>query len=257
MAEEGLLTAESTETTWRDGIEEANRDGVKDFDSVDALAKGYGDMFKMMGSRIKMPTSESTPDEKSAFYQKLGRPDTAAGYTKPELADGESFDEEFLGEMAAVAHAEGVSDKQFRSFIDKYMGYQARTAEQRVAAENAEADTTQKQLHEEWAGDYDKNLEISKRALRELVPADIKDEFVELLKTKNLDNNLLFIKGFHAIGSKMMDDTLVRGDLPKEKEGYKPAFPKSPQMYETADGEEGAMAREWHRANGYVYSRKD
>lgn len=251
MVEDGLLTADAP--VWTDGIAEENRDGVKDFTSVDALAKGYGALYAKMGSQVKMPDDTTTDDERSAFYQKLGRPEKADGYTRPELGDGEQFDEAFLTEMAAVAHAEGVSDKQFGGFIERYIAYQAKSAEAKVATENAEADATQKQLHEEWAGNYDKNLEISKRALRELVPADMKDAFVELITEKNLDNNFLFIKAFHSVGAKIMDDTLVKGELPKAEPGYVPQYPDSPEMYRGGDSEDSKKARAYFEARGYKY----
>ena len=252
MADEGLLTADTA--TWRDGISEENRSGVSDFESVDALAKGYGELFSKMGGQIKMPDDKSSDEDRSAFYQKLGRPEKPDGYSRPELSEGQEFDEAFLSEMAAVAHAEGVSDKQFMSFIDKYIGLQSQAAEAKVNAENAESDATQKQLHEEWGGDYDKNLEISKRALRELVPVDMKDAFVAVMSEKNLDNNLLFIKAFHSIGSKMMDDTLVKGSPLKPKEGYTPQYPDSPEMYANGEDEDSVRAREWFVATkGYKY----
>ncbi len=252
MVEDGLLTAD-TATTWRDGISEENRSGVSDFESVDALAKGYGELFRKMGGQIKMPDDKSSDEDRSAFYQKLGRPETAADYTRPEISKGQEFDEAFLSEMAAVAHAEGVSDKQFMSFIDKYIGLQGQAAEAKVVAENAEADATQKQLHEEWGADYDKNMEISKRALRELVPVDMKDAFVAVMSEKNLDNNLLFIKAFHFIGSKVMDDTLVKGELPKPEEGFVPVNIKSPEMYATGEDEYSVKARAYFVAHGHVY----
>ena len=253
MPEEGLLTSEAP--VWTDGIAEENRGGVKDFTSVDALAKGHGALYAKMGSQVKMPDEATSDEERSAFYQKLGRPEKADGYSRPELPEGEQFDEAFLTEMAAVAHAEGVSDKQFRGFIDRYMAYQAKSAEAKVASENAEADATQKQLHEEWAGNYDKNLEISKRALRELIPADMKDAFVELIAEKNLDNNFLFIKAFHFVGSKMMDDKLVKGDPPKVEPGYTPQYPNSPEMYANGESEDAVKGRAWHTARGHNYQR--
>jgi hypothetical protein len=149
MSEPGLLTADN-QTTWRDGISEENRSGVSKFDTADSLAKGYLELEKSMGTRIKMPGDDSSDAERSAFYQKLGRPDTADGYSRPELAEGEAFDEEFLTTMASVAHAEGVSEKQFRGFIDKYIGFQAIRAEKQLATENAEAETTTQELHTEW-----------------------------------------------------------------------------------------------------------
>ncbi len=251
MADEGLLTSEAP--VWTDGIAEENRGGVKDFTSVDALAKGYGALYAKMGSQVKMPDDATTDEERSAFYQKLGRPEKADGYSRPELAEGEQFDEAFLTEMAAVAHAEGISDKQFRSLIERYIAREGQVAEAKAASENAEADATQKQLHEEWAGNYDKNLEISKRALRELVPADMKDAFVELITEKNLDNNFLFIKAFHSVGSKMMDDKLVKGDPPKAEPGWKPSHPNSPEMYTGGDSEDCVKARAYFTARGHVY----
>ncbi len=253
MSEDGLLTADN-QTTWRDGISEENRSGVSKFDTADSLAKGYLELEKSMGTRIKMPGDDSTSEEKSAFYQKLGRPDTADGYSRPDLAEGETFDEEFLTTMATVAHAEGVSEKQFRGFIDKYIGFQAVRAEKQLAADNAEADTTTKQLHDDWGADYDTNLETSKRALRELVPAEMKDEFVQTMTDKNLDNNLIFIKAFQSIGAKMLDDKLVKGDPVKDKEGYVPANPNSPEMYQFGEDEESKKAREFFKAKGHIYS---
>ena len=250
MADEGLLTET---TSWMEGISEENREGVKDFTSRDALAKGYGALFQKMGGQVKMPDDQTSDEDRSAFYQKLGRPEKADGYSRPDLAEGEQFDEAFLTEMAAVAHAEGISDKQFRSLIDRYIAREGQVAEAKVASENAETDAVQKQLHEEWGGDYEKNLEISKRALRELVPADMKDAFVALIVDKNLDNNFLFIKAFHSVGSKMMDDTLVKGELPKAEPGYKPANVNSPEMYANGESEECIKARAYFTARGHVY----
>lgn len=256
MTEEGGILTEP-QTSWKDGLSEETKSAVSGFETEGSLADGYAALYKKMGTAVQMPTDKTSDEERSAFYQKLGRPETIADYSRPELPEGQEFDESFLSEMAAVAHAEGVSDKQFRGFIDKYIGLQSQAAEAKVSAENAEADATQKQLHEDWGGDYDKNLEISKRALRELVPAEMKDDFIAVMTEKNLDNNMLFIKAFHSIGSKMMDDTLVKGELPKVEKGYVPSNPNSPDMYEHGEDEESAKARAYFRAKGHIYSRND
>jgi len=253
MSEDGLLTAEPTATSvwypeeYKGLIEE------RGWSEPSKFLDSYKNLEKEMSGRVKLPTDKSTPEERSAFYQKLGTPESIKGYTRPELAEGQEYDEEFLGEMAAVAHAEGVSDKQFSKFIEKYIGIQASQAEAKLEAENREASATVEELQREWAGDYEKNLEVSKRAIRELVPEDMKDSFAGVLAEKNLDNNLTFIKAMHAIGAQMLDDTLVKGDPPKAKEGYVPANINSPEMYRFGEDEESTQARAYFEGKGFKY----
>lgn len=250
MSEEGLLTADNP--TWY-SADNADFVTTKGWDSADSAISSYQELEKSMGGRVKLPTDESTSEERSAFYQKLGAKESADAYTRPELPEGQEYDEAFLGEMAAVAHAEGVSDKAFTSFINKYLGMQESQAEARLEAENRESATTVEELQREWAGDYEKNLEVSKRAIRELVPEDMKEGFAEVLSSKNLDNNLTFIKAMHAIGSQLLDDTLVKGDQPKPDGDYVPANINSPEMYRFGEGEESAKARAYFEAKGFKY----
>ena len=212
------------------------------------VATSYLEMQNKAGTSINMPTDASTPDEKSAFYQKMGRPDNAEGYTLPQLTEGQVFDDAFLGSMRTVAHESGVSDKQFGGLMEKYMAYQEQIEDAKIAASNAEAETTTQELQKEWVGDYDKNMEISKRALRELVPEAIKDDFVKLLMDKDLVNNLVFIKGLYSIGAKMLDDTLEKGTPPKKEEGdYVPKYVNSPEMYKNDDSEDGIKAKAYFK----------
>jgi len=253
MSEDGLLTAEPAATSawypeeYKGLIEE------RGWSESSKFLDSYKSLEKEMSGRVKLPTDESTPEEKSAFYQKLGAKASADEYTRPELAEGQELNEVMYNEMAAVAQAEGVSDKAFTSFINKYIGMQATEAEAKLEAENREASTTVEELQREWAGDYEKNLEVSKRAIRELVPEDMKEGFAEVLTAKNLDNNLTFIKAMHAIGAQMLDDTLVKGEAPKKEEGYVPANINSPEMYRFGEGEESQKARAYFEAQGFKY----
>ena len=268
---EGLLT-ESTEnssqtsgeTNWKDSVAKEVRfsadgnDKLARFENPGSLATSYLEMEKMASGKVKMPTDTSAPEEVSAFYQKLGRPDNAEGYTLPQLTEGQTFDEAFLGEMRTVAHDSGVTDKQFSGLIAKYMAVEAQAQEAQLAAENAEAETTTQALQKEWVGDYDKNMEISRRALRELVPDEMKDPLVALMTEKNLDNNSLFIKFLHSVGAKTLDDTYIKGEkVPEKIDDYVPKSPNSPEQYGNADDEDSVKARAYFRARGHVYDRAD
>jgi hypothetical protein len=257
MAEEGLLTEGSV-----DIFESVSRDVRFSNDGNDKLARfkddpallanSYLEQEKINSGKVKMPTDASTPEEKSAFYQKMGRPDNAEGYTLPQLAEGKAYDDAFLGEMKTAAHESGVSDSQFGGLIERYLAHESQMAEAKLAASNAEAETTAQALQKEWIGDYDKNLEISKRAIRELVPEGIRDDFVKLISDKDLDNNLIFIKGLHSIGAKLMDDSLVTGTTAKKEEegAYVPQYVNSPTMYRNDESEEGMKAKAYFKAKG-------
>jgi len=261
---DGLLTADNPPASgenWKDSVAKEVRfsadgnDKLARFENPGSLAMSYLEMEKMASGKVKLPTDASAPEDVSAFYQKLGRPDSAEGYTLPQLAEGQVFDEAFLGEMRTVAHEAGVTDKQFGGLLAKYIGIQAQTQEAQLAADNAEAETTTQALQKEWVGDYDKNLEISKRALRELVPDEMKDQLVGLMTEKNLDNNVLFIKFLHSVGAKTLDDSYVKGDkIPEKKDDYQPKYINSPEQYRNDETEEGAKARTWFTTNkGFVY----
>ena len=254
MSEDGLLTADNPTTEAWHSEENGEFIGNKGWKTADDAVNSYRELEKSMGSRVKLPGEESTPEEVSAFYRKLGTPEESTGYSRPELPEGQEVDEEFFGKMAVLAHKTGVSDKQFKTFIDGYIEMQSAKAEASLASDNQESETTLAELHKEWGGEYDKNLQSSKRVLTELIPEGIREDYINLLKEKNLDNNLIFIKGQQAIGAQMLDDTLVKGELPKPKDGYVPQFANSPELYQFGEGEEDAKAREYFKAQGHKYS---
>ena len=255
MSEQGeTAVSEPSVTNWRDGVTEANRSGVTKFETVDSLAQGYLELEKSMGARVKMPGEDTPQEEKSAFYRKLGAPETMDGYSLPELPEGKSYDEALLGSIRQAAHAEGVTDKQFGKLTETFIAMQAKTEEAQQLAEQQETAATDQVLHDEWGAEYDKNVEISKRAMRELVPEELRGDFEDLLIKHNLDNNAIFIKGFQSIGAQMMDDTMVKGEpAPKPDGDYLPANINSPEMYRNGEDDESKKARAYFTGMGFKY----
>ncbi len=266
MAEEGLLTStdnppagEATGDIFASVAKEVRfsgdgNDKLARFTDASSLATSYLELEKMDSGKVKMPTDASTPEEKSAFYQKIGRPDNVEGYNLPALAEGQEYDKELVSTMQAVAFEAGVSDTQFSGLVSKFVEAQTAQAAAQLAAQNQEAEATIKDLQTEWGGDYDKNLEVSKRALREMVPDGMKEDLVNLITEKNLDNNKLFVKFLHNIGSKTLDDTFEKGERVVEKaDDYSPKYPNSPEMYRNGDDEESTKGRAWHTKQGFIY----
>lgn len=252
--------ATSTQQNWFDGVSETNQALVakKNWATLDVALDSYTALEKGMGDRVKLPTAETPAEEVSAFYQKLGRPQTAADYTLPVLPEGKKYDEGLLGGMKAVAFEAGITDSQFSKFIEKYLAIEAQRAEEALAEYTREKDANEKAMQEKHGGEYDKFLEIGKRAYTELGS----EELVELLNQDryvSLLNEPLFLTFMNTIGTKMLDDTLVKGEQAGEKKDeFVPANINSPEMYENSDTEYGAKARAWFRANkGFIYSRND
>ncbi len=255
MADEILTADTPVATAWDAGVAEEHKSAVSAFSDTASLAKGYSELFTKMGSSVKIPTAETPTEEVSAFYKKLGRPDTAAGYTLPE---GEEIDKEIFGGWAAEAHNAGMSDSQFSSLAKKYIELEAQQRESEIVEFNRYREEADRKLHETYGADYDKNIELSKRAYTEYASDDLK-ALLETDKWVGLRNEPAFINMMVEIGKKNMDDTFVKGDgqVETKKDDYVPASPNSPTMYETMEGDDGIKARAYFRAKGHVYERKD
>ncbi len=247
---------------WGEGISEANKVGITDkYESIDGLAGGYRELVSKMGTRVEMPTDETSAENRSAFYQKLGMPGDVSGYTRPTLPEGKALDQEFYDDMAGIAHQHGASDTLFSAMVNRVIERQVIAEElkekQKIETSNKMAEETTRRLHEDWPDEamFDKNMTTASRVWVEHCPEEFKEEFAALLKEYDLDNNYIFQKVSLAMGEKTMDDTLVKGSLPKEKDdGYQPKFPKSAELYATMEGEEGVKAREWFtRVKGHKY----
>jgi hypothetical protein len=261
---DGLLTAgnpaadtpaaPAAPANWKDSIPSDLRyskdgnDKLARFNDELSLAKSYLEMEKMDSGKVKMPDDDSTPEEKSAFYQKLGKPEDVTGYELPDLAEGEAYDEDMMGAIKNYAFENNIPKDMFSGMVGIYM-QEAQAAMERQAA------ATEDTLKGEWAGDYDKNIEISRRALRELVPDDITEPLIAELNRTNMGNSEPFTRFLHAVGSKMLDDTLVKGDPVKPADdGYMPKYASSPEQYRNDESEDGVKARAWFTKNkGFVY----
>ncbi len=242
-------------TDWRSGIAEEDRSTVARFDTVGSLAKGYKDLYTDYSGRVKLPTDESTPEEKSSFYTQCGRPETSDGYTRPELPEGKEYDEALIGGMQTLAFDAGITNSQFGKLIERYLEIEGKKVEASETEAAQLREVTDRELKELWHVDYDKNIEIAQRAKRELVTGELGEQFTALLDESGLGNNSVFVQVLHAIGSKTLSDTLVTSDgaPPKPEKGFVPSHPNSPDMYANGEDEESKKSRAYFTARGHTY----
>ena len=94
-------------------------DTLGKFEDVGALGKSYLELQKMVGSRIKVPTEESSDEEINDFYTKVGRPDAPEKYSV-DLPEDSGYDQELIGQFYDVAYKNGLSNKQAQAAIEFY-----------------------------------------------------------------------------------------------------------------------------------------
>lgn len=162
------------------------KDGKMDPAALAKLGKQVYQQEKLVGSSIRIPGKDATPEEREAFLNKLGRPETVDGYefTVPkDLPEELPYDGERAKAYAAKVHelgltrvqAEGLHDWFAGEQIETFKGFSTAQVEQKVAkAKEAAAD-----LVKEWGpldGETAKaNLQFADKVLDEAEPAVLTD----------------------------------------------------------------------------------
>ena len=252
---------EPTQEGFLDGIDQEYHSAVEPFGNKNELAKGYRELYSKMGTAVQIPGDESAPEEVSAFYNKIGRPETPEGYDsfKPdEMPEGLPYDDKFEMTMRGIAHEAGISKSQMTALVKAYNDYQIAIYGDGQNEAKRQALESDKKLQEDWGVDYKPNFEIVERACTELVPdEELRTQFAELIDAKGLRNNAIFARVFLGIGKSMLDDTLTRGTPPKGPADFVPSSPNSPEMYAFGDSENCKKARAYFRAKGHIYATND
>lgn len=205
--------------------------------------QSYIDLEKSQGGKVKIPTEQSTAEEKSSFYKSIGVPEGPGGYEIKDVPGNITRDEDAELALKGVAFAGNCPKATFEAIVKAF--YQRQSDD--LIASRTEGESL---LKEEWSkpGQYDANIEIMIRAVNELFSEETKAIF----DSTGIGNHPALVKDLHNIGLKILNDTLIGGSPPgqgEEDKDYKPASPNSPEMYRNGDSEACQRARRWFEAN--------
>ncbi len=156
---------------WYKGFQDADARGfaeLRGWKSPEETVKSFQNLEKLLGQKanaVMIPGDGATPEELSAFYDKLGRPGAADNYPVPDALKEDPMIKTFAGE----AHKLGITSKQFEGVMgfvaSQTQAMQEAQNEQRGAAAAAEMDA----LKAEMPGiKYDALIEHGRRAVRSL-----------------------------------------------------------------------------------------
>mgnify|MGYP003670006030 FL=1 len=203
------LTTEP-QTSWLDGVIDpstkawAEAKGLQN-GSFENVLGSYHNLEKMVGAdkagrTITLLGDDASSEERDAYFNKLGRPESAEQYSVA-LPEG-AIDDTRLNMMRNKAHELGISDAQFSGLAEADAAYlsatqQGMTDKAAVSAVDAEA-----QLRTEWGAAFDLKVasidvaahklgmsEDQLNGLREAMGPVEAMKFVDGLNTKMGDHN--------------------------------------------------------------------
>jgi hypothetical protein len=170
-------------------------DTLSKFKDVSSLGNSYVELQKLVGSRVKVPTDDSTEEDVNSFYNQIGRPESPDKYSIDLPSD--SYPQEVIQSFLKEAHASGLTNKQAQSAINFYntietdgqINSDAAMQQAKVDAESA--------LKKEWGpSEYAKELAVSRRAFNRFADDDLK----AFVNETGVTNNVAMIKFLNRIG---------------------------------------------------------
>ncbi len=204
---------------WREGIEDDKlRDFAGRFTTPGDLAKTALEFRQKLSNAVVLPGKDASDDEVAEFRAKLGVPKSPYDYEvelPDDLPDGLVPTDEDVARIESffqAMHKAGATPATVQTAIDWYYeGLQVAVA--RANAEVVQArQASEATLRREWGADYDRNLEMAKRAVAEFGGA----EFAALLDGFVVDGVAVgdrpeFVSVFAAVGRSMGESGIHMG----------------------------------------------
>ena len=154
---------------------------------------------------ITLPGENATDEEKNAFFNAIGRPESADGYeikAPEQMLPGMEWDDDAAKGFAEAAFAAGLTKSQAQAMLDYHDRMLAGHIEAAVKAHNERCDATVAKLQKEWGADYEKNIAQANKAMRTFGVTKTLEE-VGLLADESI------IRMFVKVGESLQESKLV------------------------------------------------
>lgn len=193
-------TPQGSTGAWFESIKDENMrgyvesKGYKGIEDIISQQQNYEKLIsaEKAGSTLIMPGADATPEQMAEFYNKLGRPSTAKEY---EISAGEGQDNAFSEQVSNWMHELGLNKTQAQALAGKYGEYAASTQAQMQQQKAIEIQNQETALKQEWAQNFDRNVELARRASRMAgIDGDTALKIQDAIGTKAM------MKLFHTFG---------------------------------------------------------
>jgi hypothetical protein len=184
-------------------------------------AKSYDELFRFVGADkagrgLVLPDpSKATPEEIAAFRSKAasvagGVPDKPEGY---EIKLPDDFpDPEFAGVASAILHKRQIPKADAQALMADFTAQVMEGHKAQAAAEAAENKKQDEALRAEWGVDYEKKVEIARRAVKALdAPDGVIDLIDDHLRGKGAPGTADVVRWFAGLGEKVGEGKFIDG----------------------------------------------
>ena len=178
-------------TALPDGLD--REPSLRNFDSVDKLAKSYVHAVKKMGvppeQVLKMPNDEASWDE---TYNALGRPVSPDGYN----FDNYEHEGGDLSNYKEMAHRAGLNQAQAEIILDTVQNNIINSEQAYDEQREQEEVNGLKSLQKDWGPEFNKNLNLAQRVFNRFADS----ETLDYIEETGVGNNPQMIKMLARIG---------------------------------------------------------
>ena len=159
---------------------------------VENLARSYVNAQRLIGSdKLPMPVNP-TAEDLDNIYNRLGRPETAEGYSFE--TDGNIITEETAKGYADIAHKLRLTPDQASGVLEYYKDIAQNSVAQTQQQETESRERVEQELKAEWGNNYESKLIAAKNVVDEFASAEILD--MQLADGTRIGNHPEFIKAF-------------------------------------------------------------
>jgi hypothetical protein len=172
---------------------------LEKFKDPGALARSYLQMESYQGRSVAIPGPEAKPEERTAFYQKLGVPDAPDKYEVAAPEGLGELDPAVLGAWKQTFHRLHLTPDQVKGLTSEFFGspmWNPAVAGEQLRTQAVTA------LRAEWGGAYDHNLAVAQQAAKQIAGREV----IEVLEATGLGNHPAFVRLFAKLGRDYADD---------------------------------------------------
>lgn len=185
---------------------------VGKFKTTADIAKSYveleqhkGKLESQISKSVVIPGKDAKPEEREAFYNRLGRPEKAEGYKLEDvqgLHQAIKVTPESSKGFFDAAHKLGITQGQANELNKWFLGTLSQSLSAQDKANQDLADKTKNELVQEWGKDYDKNMTMAKRFVEQMGGQEAVNAIGDL------GSNPVMLKIFAKAAQSMSEDTV-------------------------------------------------
>lgn len=214
--ENGTQTESEKNPAWTSQLAKevsANADLMKrltKFNNISDLAKSYAELEGKIGNSLVKPGKDASADEVNAFYEKLGRPKDASGY---------SLNEPNTEALKELAFKFNLTDDQLKGIHEGLNNLGKQFIENAKANQQRLLKTTDEMLHKEYGNKYSEKIAFMQRGIQNYGGKDLGNALTQA----GLLYHPAIVKLFITLGEQSAEAGTVSRGAGGSDNGYKTA----------------------------------